>query len=102
MARTQQLLAAIGDPEGFALLDVLRKGPMKQTQLAAAAGVPGGTASARVDVLVALGILTRPTARGALEITHPAAFDAVIRAADALNGVLLRADLEDHERRTTE
>ena len=100
MPRTQQLLAAIGDPDGFALLDVLRRGPRKQTKLASEAKVAGATASARVDVLVALGLVARPSARGELSITHPESFDAVIAAADALTGVLLAEALEEHQERT--
>lgn len=99
MPRTQQLLAAIGDPEGFALLDALRQGPRGQTDLAREAGVPAGTASARIDVLLALGMVTRPSARGALSITHPDAFGDVIDAANALNGVLLDAQVAEHRRR---
>jgi DNA-binding IclR family transcriptional regulator len=100
--RTQQLLAAIGDPDGFALLDVLRQGPRKQTALAEEASVPAGTASARIEVLVALGLVARPSARGQLSITHPEAFATVIAAADALTGVVLRTELAEHERRTGE
>ena len=99
MPRTQQLLAAIGDPDGFALLDVLRKGPKKQTPLAKQAAVSGATASARVDVLLALGLAARPSARGELRITHLEEFGAVMDAADALNGTLLKAALEEHEER---
>lgn len=100
MPRTQKLLAAIGDPDGFALLDVLRRGSRKQTALALEAGVPTGTASARIDVLVALGLVSRPSARGELEITEPEALAAVINAADSLTGSLLNADMTEHQRRT--
>src|SRR5205085_5077677 len=102
MPRTQQLLAAIGDPDGFALLDELNHGPAGQTQLAQKTKVSGGTARGRIDVLLALGIVTRASARGALSITHPDALRAVIEAADALNGVLLREHQEEHEQRITE
>ena len=99
MPRTQQLLAAIGDPDGFALLDALRHGSMGQTELARTASVPAGTASARIDVLLALGMVARPSARGALSITHPDAFRAVIDAANALTGVLLEEQVNEHRRR---
>jgi DNA-binding IclR family transcriptional regulator len=100
MPRTQQLLAAIGDPDGFALLEVLERAPHKQTRLAETAGVPTGTASGKIDVLVALGVVRRPSARGELSITHPAAFRAVLDAADQLTEVLLRDDIEEHARRS--
>jgi DNA-binding Lrp family transcriptional regulator len=101
VTRTQQLLEAIADPDAFAMLEILRRGPKKQTRLAEEAGVAAGTASARIDVLVALGVIRRPTARSELSISEAAGFEEVIRAADALNGLLLGSAMEDHQRRTS-
>lgn len=102
MPRTQQILAAVGDPDGFALLEVLRRGPQKQSRLAVDAGVAGGTASARIDVLIALGVIGRSSARGELSISFPDDFAAMMDAADSFTGVLLAAEVEEHERRREE
>jgi hypothetical protein len=102
MSRTQKILGAIGDPDGFALLDRLRDSTTeKQGALAKRAGVPGGTAAARVEVLLALGLVRRPSARGELSIAHPDAFEDVLAAADRLAELLLGEETSAQRARAT-
>ena len=99
MARTQQILLAMGEPEAFALLDRLRYGPEKQTKLARAAGVAESAASSRIERLESLGLVRRSSARAALEIVERDAFEAVFEAADRLTGLLLAAEVAENDRR---
>jgi len=99
MSRTQHLLTALGQREGFALLEALRSGPLKQTELAKRAHVPAGTASARVELLEALGLITRESSRSPLHLTRPLEYDALISAVDHLAELLLADELAAQERR---
>jgi DNA-binding GntR family transcriptional regulator len=103
-AKTDITMNALGDEDGFKLVDVLiKRGPQPQSALAKLAAVSPRRAGEQLRLLQALGLVDRePATRGRWSVIDASRVSAVYAAAAQLNVAIsqarAKADEKDLER----